>query len=98
MRRQPEASSMRLGQPFVVVLRIRHPLLEGHSDYVVFAAYPIDGTRIVIASRDNTARVWERHHPEYWWGLAWLLEFWVTLALVGLLVWSLVDDRRLRKP
>ncbi len=34
-------------------------VLSGHDDYVNFAAYSPDGTRIVTASSDKTARVWD---------------------------------------
>ena len=68
-------------------------MLKGHSDDVASAAYSPDGQRIVTASWDKTARIWERHHPEYWWGLAWLPEFWLTLALGVGLVWSIRRER-----
>ena len=34
-------------------------VLKGHSDAITDAAFSADGTLIVTASRDNTARVWE---------------------------------------
>jgi eukaryotic-like serine/threonine-protein kinase len=34
-------------------------VLSGHTDIVYFAAYSPDGTRIVTASRDHTARIWD---------------------------------------
>jgi WD40 repeat protein/serine/threonine protein kinase len=34
-------------------------VLSGHQDIVYFAAYSPDGTRVVTASRDHTARVWD---------------------------------------
>ena len=33
--------------------------LEGHTDRVVYAAFSPDGKKIVTASRDNTARIWD---------------------------------------
>ena len=33
--------------------------MSGHEDHVAFAAYSPDGTRIVTASDDKTARVWD---------------------------------------
>ncbi len=69
-------------------------VLERHPNSVRTAAHSPDGTRLVTAGYDNTARVWERRHPDYWWGLAWLPEFWVTLALGVGLLWSLWRDRR----
>jgi WD40 repeat protein len=34
-------------------------VLHGHSDSVVSAAFSPDGTRIVTASWDKTARIWD---------------------------------------
>jgi eukaryotic-like serine/threonine-protein kinase len=34
-------------------------VLSGHQDIVYFAAYSPDGTRVVTASRDHTARIWD---------------------------------------
>jgi len=38
--------------------------------------------------------VWRRNHPEPWWGVAWLPEFWLTLLFAGALGWSVANDRR----
>jgi hypothetical protein len=35
-----------------------------------------------------------RKRPEYWWGLAWLPEFWLTLLFAGALAWNVWRDRR----
>ena len=69
--------------------------LAGHSDDVVSVAYSPDGRSIVTASQDDTARVW--HHqrpPEYWWGVAWLPQFWLAIALGAGLLASLWRDRK----
>src|SRR6266404_7600457 len=34
-------------------------LLRGHKDAVLYAAYSSDGTKIVTASADHTARIWD---------------------------------------
>jgi WD40 repeat protein/TPR repeat protein len=34
-------------------------VLSGHGDYVISEGYSPDGTRIVTASADNTARIWD---------------------------------------
>ncbi len=65
-------------------------VLEGHLSYVVSASFSPDGKRIVTGSEDTTARVWERRRPEWWWGVAWLPEFWLTAVLgvgLGVSVW-----------
>ena len=68
--------------------------LKGHADNVTSAAYSPDGKRIVTGSFDKTARLWQRRRPEYWWGVAWLPEFWLTLALGLGLLWSVWRDRK----
>ena len=63
-------------------------VLKGHSIAPWSAAYSPDGKRIVTASHDGTARIWYRRRPEYWWGVAWFPEFYLTLALTFALLWS----------
>jgi hypothetical protein len=35
-----------------------------------------------------------RRRPEYWWGVAWLAEFWLTALFAGALGWSVWRDRK----
>jgi WD40 repeat protein len=51
-----------------------------------------DGQRICVGN-GNTAYIWSRRRPEYWWGIAWLPEFWLTVLFAGALVWSVWRDR-----
>jgi hypothetical protein len=37
---------------------------------------------------------WHRRRPEYWWGLAWLPEFWLALIFGGAFAWSVRRDRK----
>ena len=37
---------------------------------------------------------YHRRRPEYWWGIAWLPEFWLTLVFGVGLVWSAWRDWR----
>jgi WD40 repeat protein len=37
---------------------------------------------------------WFRRRPEWWWGVAWLPEFWLTVLFAGALGWSLRRDGR----
>ena len=58
------------------------------------------GERVATCLLDNDAAgalvsIWDRKRPEYWWGVAWLPEFWLTVVLgVGLVV-SVWRDQRL---
>jgi hypothetical protein len=36
-------------------------LLRGHKDAILYAAYSSDGAKIVTASADHTARIWDAH-------------------------------------
>jgi len=46
-----------------------------------------------VLERDGIS-IWRRRRPEWWWGVFWLWEFWLTVAFAGLFVWSVVRDRR----
>ena len=62
------------------------------SRYRYAAPFSPDGTRLIIP--DDPARVWQRRRPEYWWGVAWLPEFWLTALFAGALGWSVWRDRK----
>ena len=38
--------------------------------------------------------IYHRRRPEYWWGVAWLPEFWMALVFGAALAWSVLRDRR----
>ena len=51
----------------------------------------------MLTSFDKPILTWHRRRPEYWYGVAWLPEFWLSVALsVGLIV-SVWRDRRTTK-
>jgi hypothetical protein len=52
-----------------------------------------DGNHLACRGR-GWSKVWQRRRPEQWWGIAWLWEFWLTVAFGGFLVWNIVRDRR----
>ena len=52
----------------------------------------------MLSLKGGRLRVLSARRPEYWWGLAWLPEFWLTHLLALGFIWSLWRDRRdLRK-
>jgi WD40 repeat protein len=69
-------------------------MLTGHTKTVRDVRFSHDGNRIATASWDGTMRLWHRRRPEYWWGVAWLPEFWLTVLFAGALVWSVWRDRK----
>jgi hypothetical protein len=53
-----------------------------------------DGLHFVSQnSESKRIQYWTRYRPEEW-GVAYLVEFWLTLLLAGATVWSVVKDRR----
>ena len=57
-----------------------------------------DGSMIVAVYDDSHAAIWRRHRPEWWWGLAWLPEFWVTLVCAVAFGWSVRREFRAKYP
>jgi hypothetical protein len=49
---------------------------------------------VVAAFYGKSLKRWTRHHPEQWWGIAWLPETWITLAICVFLYWSVQRDKR----
>jgi len=63
--------------------------------YVLDAVFSPDGGRLVLSHLNPHAIViWHRRRPEWWWGIFWLWEFWLTAAFAALFVWSVWRDRR----
>jgi WD40 repeat protein len=61
-------------------------------------AFSPDGSKLLTACSGHTL-VYSRRRPEYWWGLAWLPEFWIAHVSAAALAWSLRRDwRTLRAP
>jgi WD40 repeat protein len=68
-------------------------LKTGFYENVAPVMWP-DLSMVAVPSEGNGVRIWRRRRPEYWWGLAWLPEFWLAAAFAGALMWSVWRDRR----
>ncbi|MCY3021699.1 MAG: hypothetical protein NTW87_22025 [Planctomycetota bacterium] len=69
--------------------------LPGHNKaFDVACAFSWDGEQIVTMDTYDTPFLWRRRRPEYWWGVAWLPEFWLTAVFAGAFVWSVWRDRK----
>ena len=53
-----------------------------------------DGEQMLLTAMEGSLFLYRRRRPEWWWGVFWLKEFWLTAAFAGLFVWSVVRDRR----
>ena len=69
------------------------------SSEVRSAVRSLDGKRYVSGDMsERVARIYRRRRPEYWYGPAWLPEFWLTVVLsVGMAVSVWRDQRSLRQ-
>ncbi|MGD0091196.1 MAG: hypothetical protein ABSE73_14865 [Planctomycetota bacterium] len=52
-----------------------------------------DGNRAVTFGA-CIPKLWKRTRPDHWYGLAWLPEFWLTLVLGCVFIWSVWRDRK----
>lgn len=86
-----------------VLARFRAP--NGHKMFG--AIFSPDGSRIMTESvvyapdylttnrlLEREVRIYRRRRPEWWWGVFYLWEFWLTAAFAGLFVWSVWRDRK----
>lgn len=69
-------------------------VLSSYPAGELVAALAPDGTRLAITAPDGPYTVWRCRRPEYWWGIAWLPEFWLTILFSAAFVWSVWRDRR----
>lgn len=49
-------------------------------EWIYDAVFSPDGARLLTWGGDS-ARIWRRRRPEWWWGVLWLWEFWLALGL-----------------
>lgn len=52
----------------------------------------IESSDFSIKDYDAFVTRWQRRRPEWWWGVAWLPEFWLTAVFGIALIWSLRRD------
>jgi hypothetical protein len=66
------------------------------GDIKTYAIQPflLDDDRILTQYDHTWIGMWSRRRPEYWWGVAWLPEFWLTVLFAGALIWSVWRDRK----
>ena len=66
--------------------------------YPPLVAMTSRGHSLMTSGYKNPILLWHRRRPEYWWGVAWLPEFWLTVVLsVGLAVSVWRDQQSLRQ-
>jgi WD40 repeat protein len=61
------------------------------------AEFSPTGQYIATGHEDGSVRLWIRRRPEWWWGIAWLPEFWVALLSGGALLVIAARHLRVRK-
>ena len=65
------------------------------ADYFWGAAFSPDNNRLAFLNNScDSIQLWSPNRPEYWWGVAWLPEFWLTLVFAGAFCWSVWRDRQ----
>ena len=65
--------------------------VDGSIDGAGFSA---SGELIYVLSNRDRVHIYRRRRPEWWWGVFYLWEFWLTAAFAAIFVWSVVRDRR----
>ncbi|MEI6233190.1 MAG: hypothetical protein WCT04_09065, partial [Planctomycetota bacterium] len=55
----------------------------------------IPSSRLLVVEGQNAACIFHNRHPEEWWGITYLWEFWLSAALLLLLNASLRQDRKI---
>lgn len=70
-------------------------VVQNHAPMVI--GFSIFRDRISVLHGDGTIRNHQRRHPEYWWGIMCLGEFWAMIASTLGVIWSLRRDVLSRK-
>jgi hypothetical protein len=64
----------------------------GHPDRILAVVCSTDAFDLFL--KPKSVHLFECRRPEYWWGVAWLPEFWLTALLAGALAWSVWRDKK----
>ena len=70
------------------------PLAELKMSCVALSAHMSADSRHLLVLRHDGIDIYRRRRPEWWWGVFYLWEFWLTVAFAGLFVWSVWRDRK----
>ena len=79
------------GSPLFILRDVRFIRTAEFSGAWTFSP---DSRRVALAVSGGDICFYRRRRPEWWWGVFYLKEFWLTAALAGLFVWSVVRERR----
>ena len=63
-------------------------------DYLCGHSFNAEHNRFISGNSEDGVTIFTMCHPEYWWGVAWLPEFWLTAFFAGAFAWSIWKDRR----
>ena len=71
--------------------------MQAFEGFETFTSFSPDSRSVATSFTGEdvyNASIFHRRRPEYWWGVARLPEFWLTVLFAGALVWSLRRDRK----
>jgi len=77
------------GRPAVMLAMLDFDLWE-----VIAVAMSRDESLVAISTLAGEVRAYRRRRPEWWWGVFYLWEFWLTAAFGVMLLWSIWRDGR----
>jgi len=86
-----EVSAKPLGKVHIIDRRTGERLRSFLPGQPIATASFLDDDHIMVMSLPPA--IWRRRYPEWWWGVFYLWELWLTVAFAGVFVWSVVRDR-----
>ncbi len=95
--RSPDGTRVLKTVPDYPLPNIRHRETDAEL-WVFWGGFCDEGSFLdddtVVLGGLSVSQFYRRRRPEWWWGVAWLPEFWLAVSFAGLFVWSVVRDRR----